>query len=45
MRQYANMSGFSQATHVRAVSNSFILGQTIVKIDYKDYQIQLYPRP
>ena len=43
MRQYANVNGFSQATHVRAVSNSFMFGQTIVKIDYRDYNIQLRP--
>jgi hypothetical protein len=43
MRQYANIGGFSQATHVRAVSNSFIFGETIVKIDYQDYHIQLRP--
>jgi hypothetical protein len=43
MRQYANVDGFSQATHVRAVSNSFMFGQTIVKIDYRDYKIQLNP--
>ncbi|HEX3572503.1 MAG TPA: hypothetical protein VHU44_16910 [Acidobacteriaceae bacterium] len=42
-RQYANISGFAQATHVRAVSNSFMLGQTVVKIDYQDYHIQLRP--
>lgn len=43
MRQYANISGFAQATHLRAVSNSIMLGQTIVKIDYQDYHIQLHP--
>ena len=43
MRQYANISGFAQATHVRAVSKSFMLGQTVVKIDYQNYQIQLRP--
>jgi outer membrane lipoprotein-sorting protein len=43
MRQYANISGFSEATHVRAVSNSFMFGQTIVKVDYQNYQIQLRP--
>ncbi len=42
-RQYANVSGFAQATHVRAVSNSSMLGQTVVKIDYQDYHIQLRP--
>lgn len=43
MRQYANMSGFPQATHVRATSNSFMFGETIVKIDYQDYHIRLRP--
>jgi len=42
-RQYADIAGFSQATHVRAVSNSFMFGQTIVKIDYQDYHVQLRP--
>jgi hypothetical protein len=40
MRQYANVGGFAQATHARAVSNSSLFGQTIVKIDYQGYQIQ-----
>jgi hypothetical protein len=43
MRQYANINGFSQATHVRAVSSSFMFGEAIVKIDYQDYHIQLRP--
>lgn len=43
IRQYTNVGGYPQATHVRAVSNSFMFGQTIVKIDYQDYQIQLRP--
>lgn len=42
-RQYANISGFAEATHAKAVSNSLMFGQTIVKIDYQDYQIQLRP--
>jgi outer membrane lipoprotein-sorting protein len=42
-RQYANVDGFPMATHARAVSNSFLLGQTIVKIDYQGYQIQPPP--
>ena len=45
MRQYANIGGFSQATHVRAVSNSFMFGATIVTIDYRDYHIQLRAPP
>jgi outer membrane lipoprotein-sorting protein len=42
-RQYANVRGFSQATHLRAVSNSFLFGQTVVTIDYQNYQVQLIP--
>ncbi|MDR3751045.1 MAG: hypothetical protein P4K94_06105 [Terracidiphilus sp.] len=43
MRQYTNVSGFAEATHARAVSNSFLFGKTVVTIDYRDYQIQLRP--
>ncbi len=43
IRQYANVAGYPQATHIRAVSNSYMFGQTIVHIDYQDYQIQLLP--
>ena len=42
-RQYASVSGFPMATHARAVSNSTLLGQTIVKIDYSDYQLDFTP--
>lgn len=42
-RQYANVDGFPMATHARALSNSFLLGQTIVKIDYQGYSIQQPP--
>jgi hypothetical protein len=40
-RQYTMIDGFAMATHARAVSNSSLLGQTIVKIDYTGYQLQL----
>jgi hypothetical protein len=43
LRQYASVSGFAMATHARAVSNSNLLGRTVVTIDYRDYQIQLRP--
>ena len=43
MRSYANVNGFGMATQARAVSDSFLLGQTVVTIDYRDYQIQLGP--
>ena len=42
-RLYANVNGFAMATQARAVSDSFLLGQTVVTIDYRDYQIQLHP--
>jgi outer membrane lipoprotein-sorting protein len=44
-RQYVNVSGFAMATEAKAVSDSFLLGRTIVTIDYRDYQIQLIPAP
>lgn len=44
-RQYANVEGFAQATHARAQSDSFLFGQTVVKIDYQDYQVQLQHGP
>ncbi len=40
-RQYTLIDGFSMATHAKAVSNSSLLGQTIIKIDYTGYQMQL----
>ena len=40
-RQYTNIDGFSEATHARAVSNSALFGETVVKIDYSGYQIEL----
>lgn len=43
IRQYANIDGFSQATHARAVSNSSMFGGTIVKVDYQDYHLELRP--
>lgn len=40
LRQYTMIDGFAMATHTRAESNSSLLGQTIVKIDYTGYQLQ-----
>lgn len=45
MRQYVNVNGFAMATQAHAVSESFLLGQTTVTVDYRDYQIQLRPTP
>ena len=40
MRQYVDIDGFGEAIHARGLSDSFLLGPTVVTIDYKDYQIQ-----
>jgi hypothetical protein len=40
LRDYARIDGFSMATHTEAHSHSFLLGDTVMKIDYTDYQIQ-----
>jgi hypothetical protein len=41
MRQYANVNGFAMALHARAESNSMLFGQTVITIDYSNYQLQL----
>jgi hypothetical protein len=40
MRDYARMDGFSMATHAEARSHSFLLGDTVMKVDYTRYQIK-----
>jgi hypothetical protein len=40
-RQYAPVGGFPMATHAKAVSTSWLLGQTTIKIDYTGYEIKL----
>jgi hypothetical protein len=45
MRWYVSMNGYSMATHARATSDSFLLGRTIVTIEYREYQFQLRPAP
>jgi hypothetical protein len=40
MRKYEKIGGFAEATHARAESDSFLLGRTVVTIDYEGYQIQ-----
>lgn len=42
-RQYDEMDQLPMATHAQAVSGSALLGQTVVKIDYTNYQLQLIP--
>jgi hypothetical protein len=41
MRQYIPMNGFAEATHARAVSGSYLFGQTVVTIDYQNYEIKI----
>ena len=41
IRQYGEMSGLPMATHAQAISGSSLLGQTVVKIDYTNYQLDL----
>lgn len=41
MRQYAMVNGFAEATHARAVADSFLFGETVVTIDYSGYEIQI----
>jgi len=41
MRQYADIDGFSMATHARAESSTFLYGKTVVTIDYAGYHIDL----
>jgi hypothetical protein len=43
MRDYANVDGFSMATHARAESNAFLYGRTVVTIEYTGYHIDLKP--
>lgn len=43
-RQYMEINGMPMATHARAVSGSALLGQTVVKIDYSNYKIDLAGR-
>ena len=44
-RQYDEMSALPMATHVEAISGSALLGQTVVKVDYTNYQLDLSAGP
>jgi outer membrane lipoprotein-sorting protein len=41
MRQYVDIDGYGEATHARAEADSSLFGQTVVTVDYRDYQMQL----
>jgi hypothetical protein len=42
-RQYSEISDLPMATHAEAVSGGSLLGQTVVKIDYSDYKLDVIP--
>ena len=42
-RDYARIGGYSMATHAEARSHSMLFGDTLLKIDYTNYQIQREP--
>ena len=44
-RQYTEVDSMPMATHAEAVSGSSLLGQTVVKVDYAGYQMQLVAAP
>lgn len=44
-RQYAEVEKLPMATHAEAISGSSLLGQTVVKVDYSGYQLQLIGSP
>jgi len=44
-RDYEKVDGFPMATHAEARSHSFLLGDTLMKIDYTGYKIDRVPAP
>jgi hypothetical protein len=40
VRDYSKVDGFSMAQHAELHSHSFLFGDTVMKIDYSNYQIQ-----
>ena len=43
MRQYVNVDGFAMAVHARAESDSWFIGESVVTIDYSNYNLQISP--
>jgi hypothetical protein len=44
VREYKQIHGFSLAQHNHAVSSKFLVGQSTVDIDYRDYHVITTPR-
>jgi hypothetical protein len=43
-RDYTKVNGFSMAQHAEVHAHNFFFGDTLMKIDYTNYQIQLEPK-
>ena len=43
-RNYGRIGGFSMAEHSEMKTHNFMLGNTVMKIDYSDYKIELDPK-
>jgi len=43
-RDYTRIDGFSMAQHAEIHTHNFLFGDTLMKIDYTGYQIQLEPK-
>ncbi|MFC5863730.1 hypothetical protein ACFPT7_15590 [Acidicapsa dinghuensis] len=43
-RDYAKVNGYAMATHAEAHSHSFLFGDTLLSIDYTNYNIDLDPQ-
>jgi hypothetical protein len=44
-RDFADISGFAMVVHEEIEAHNFLLGQTVIKIDYDGYDIQRDARP
>ena len=45
MREYKQVQGYAMATKARAVSNSRMIGRTVVTVEYSGYHLMLLPTP
>jgi hypothetical protein len=44
MREYKKVRGYAMASRARAVSNSHLIGRTVVTVEYSNYHLMLRPR-
>jgi hypothetical protein len=45
MREYKQVRGYAMATRARAISDGFLIGRTVVTVEYSDYHLLLGPTP